>query len=120
MNVTEKYTIDKEYECKAVFKTTDKEHPGVEKVMAQAKYNLAGPIKVLSEIYYPEQFKGLYQRPAESRKIFSDLGWKRIAALQLRNPMHVPTNSSPRSPWKSWTAFTSISWLESSRQGYSR
>jgi sulfate adenylyltransferase len=88
MNVTEKYTIDKEYECKAVFKTVDKEHPGVEKVMAQAKYNLAGPIKVLSEIYYPEQFKGLYQRPAESRKIFSDLGWKRIAALQLRNPMH--------------------------------
>ncbi len=31
MHVTEKYTIDKEYECKAVFKTTDKEHPGVEK-----------------------------------------------------------------------------------------
>jgi sulfate adenylyltransferase len=88
MNVTEKFTIDKEYECKAVFKTTDKEHPGVEKVMAQAKYNLAGPIKVLSESYYPEHFKGLYQRPAESRKIFQDLGWKRIAALQLRNPMH--------------------------------
>jgi sulfate adenylyltransferase len=88
MRVTEKYTIDKEYECKAVFKTTDKEHPGVEKVLSQAKYNLAGPIKVLSETYYPEQFKGLYQRPAESRKIFQDLGWKRIAALQLRNPMH--------------------------------
>ena len=88
MKVTEKYTIDKEYECKAVFRTTDKEHPGVEKVMAQGKYNLAGPIKVLSESYYPEQFKGLYQRPAESRKIFEDLGWKRIAALQLRNPMH--------------------------------
>jgi sulfate adenylyltransferase len=26
MKVTEKYTIDKEYECKAVFRTTDKEH----------------------------------------------------------------------------------------------
>jgi len=70
MNVTEKYTIDKEYECKAVFKTVDKEHPGVEKVMAQAKYNLAGPIKVLSEIYYPEQFKGLYQRPANHGRSF--------------------------------------------------
>jgi len=88
MKVTEKYTIDKEYECKAVFRTTDKEHPGVEKVMAQGKYNLAGPVKVLSESYYPEQFKGLYHRPAESRKIFDDLGWKRVAALQLRNPMH--------------------------------
>ncbi|MBN1102890.1 MAG: sulfate adenylyltransferase [Deltaproteobacteria bacterium] len=88
MKVSEKYSIDKEYECKAVFKTADKEHPGVQKVMAQGKYNLAGPIQVLSESYYPEQFKGLYQRPAESRKIFEDLKWKRVAALQLRNPMH--------------------------------
>jgi sulfate adenylyltransferase len=88
MQVTEKYTIDKEHECESIFKTTDSEHPGVEKVMSQAKYNLAGPVKVLSESYYPQQFKGLYQRPAESRKIFQDLKWKRIAALQLRNPMH--------------------------------
>ena len=88
MYVAEKYTIDKEHECKSVFRTTDKEHPGVEKVMAQGKYNLAGPVKVLSESYYPIQFQGLYQRPAESRKIFEGLGWKRIAALQLRNPMH--------------------------------
>lgn len=88
IRVSEKYTIDKEYECKSVFKTTDSEHPGVAKVMAQGKYNLAGPVKVISESYYPEQFKGLYQRPAESRKIFDELGWKRVAALQLRNPMH--------------------------------
>jgi sulfate adenylyltransferase len=64
------------------------EHPGVAKVMAQAKYNLAGPVKVISESFYPEQFKGLYHRPAESRKIFEDKGWRRVAALQLRNPMH--------------------------------
>ena len=88
MKVSEKYTIDKDYECKAVFTTTDTEHPGVEKVMAQAKYNLAGPVKVISESFYPEEFKGLYHRPAESRKIFDDLGWRRVAALQLRNPMH--------------------------------
>jgi sulfate adenylyltransferase len=88
MKVTEKYTIDKEHECKAVFTTTDTEHPGVAKVMAQAKYNLAGPIKVISESYYPEQFKGLYHRPAESRAMFDKLGWRRVAALQLRNPMH--------------------------------
>jgi sulfate adenylyltransferase len=88
MQVMEKYTIDKEHECKSVFRTTDTEHPGVEKVLKQGKYNLAGPIKVISESYYPEQFKGLYHRPAESRKIFEELGWKRVAALQLRNPMH--------------------------------
>ncbi|MFO7654312.1 MAG: sulfate adenylyltransferase [Candidatus Krumholzibacteriia bacterium] len=88
MKVEEKYSIDKELECSEVFKTVDLEHPGVKMVMAQPPVNLAGPVKVLSESYYPRDFAGLYQRPAESRKVFEDRGWKTIAALQLRNPMH--------------------------------
>ncbi len=88
MKVTESYKIDKEFECKHVFKTADKEHPGVQKVMEQKEYNIAGPVKVLSESFFPEEFKGIYQRPAESRKVFEEKGWKTIAALQLRNPMH--------------------------------
>ncbi|MBU8932605.1 MAG: sulfate adenylyltransferase [candidate division Zixibacteria bacterium] len=88
MKVTECYEIDKEFECKHVYTTTDPEHPGVKMVMEQKKFNLAGPVKVLSESYFPTEFKGSYQRPAESRKIFEDNGWTTIAALQLRNPMH--------------------------------
>jgi len=88
MKVTECYEIDKKFECKHVFGTTDAEHPGVKMVMAQKQYNLAGPVKVLSESYFPTEFKGIYQRPAESRKVFEEKGWKTIAALQLRNPMH--------------------------------
>jgi sulfate adenylyltransferase len=87
MKVTEKYTVDKAHECQQVFKTTDQEHPGVQKVMAQGPVNLAGPVKVLSESYYPEMFD-IYQRPADARKIFEDRGWSTVAALQLRNPMH--------------------------------
>lgn len=88
MQINEKYTIDKEHECNSVFKATDMEHPGVAQVMAQGKYNLAGPVKVVSESYFPELFKNIYQRPAESRQVFEELGWSRVAALQLRNPMH--------------------------------
>ncbi|MFH0903386.1 MAG: sulfate adenylyltransferase, partial [Pseudomonadota bacterium] len=88
MKVEEKYSIDKAYECKQVFRTDDLEHPGVRKVMDQGDVNLAGPVKVLSESYYPEQFKDVYMRPAESRKAFEQNGWKTVAALQLRNPMH--------------------------------
>ncbi len=88
MKVTEKYQIDKEFECKQVFTTNDPEHPGVKVVMDQLDWNIAGPVKVLSESYFPEDFKGIYQRPAESRKIFEEKGWRTIAALQLRNPMH--------------------------------
>jgi len=88
MKVTEKYTIDKAHECKQVFRTNDPKHPGVEKVMEQAGVNLAGPVKVLSESFFPEEFKGIYQHPADARKIFAERGWSTVAALQLRNPMH--------------------------------
>jgi len=89
MKVTEKYKIDKEHECKSVFWTNDAEgHPGVAKVMSQKEINLAGPVKVLSESFYPEHFKDIYQRPAEARKMFDEKGWRTVAALQLRNPMH--------------------------------
>jgi sulfate adenylyltransferase len=88
MKVTEKYPIDKEYECRQIFRTTDSAHPGVQKVLEQGPMNLAGPVKVLSESYYPEMFSGIYQRPDEARKLFEDRGWSTVAALQLRNPMH--------------------------------
>jgi len=88
MKVEEKYTIDKDFECQHVYKTVDPEHPGVKMVMDQKEVNLAGPVKVLSEGPFPTEFKGIYQRPEESRKIFEEKGWKTIAALQLRNPMH--------------------------------
>jgi len=88
MTVTDKYAIDKVLECKEVFKTDDTEHPGVAKVMAQQEVNLAGPIRVLSELSFPTEFAGIYQRPAEARAIFEERGWSTVAALQLRNPMH--------------------------------
>lgn len=88
MKIGEKYRIDKELECKSVFTTTDTEHPGVQKVMAQGPWNLAGPVKVVSESFYPKEFGKLYQRPADARKIFEERGWSTVAALQLRNPMH--------------------------------
>jgi sulfate adenylyltransferase len=88
MKVTEKYSIDKAHECMQVFKTADIEHPGVKMVMAQGKYNLAGPIKVLSTGGFKEKYGEQFMTPAETRAMFEKLGWKRIAAFQTRNPMH--------------------------------
>ncbi len=88
MEVREKYRIDKSFECGHVFRTTDPEHPGVQKVMAQGDVNLAGPVRVFSESHYPETYRTLYMRPAETRALFLDRGWSRVAAFQTRNPMH--------------------------------
>jgi sulfate adenylyltransferase len=88
MKVTDKYEIDKNWECKEVFTTNDMEHPGVQMVMNQEAVNLGGIVKVWSEGPFPKQYPGLYMRPWETRKMFEDKGWNTIAALQLRNPMH--------------------------------
>ncbi|RKZ12297.1 sulfate adenylyltransferase [bacterium] len=88
MKVQQKYTIDRAFECEHVFRTTDEAHPGVKVVMGQKAVNLGGPVRVLSEGIFPTEFAGIYQRPTESRAVFAERGWKTIAALQLRNPMH--------------------------------
>jgi sulfate adenylyltransferase len=104
MKVSEKFEMteaDKKWECEKVFKGEGEEsaddkfwqiamedHPGVQMVMAQKEYNLAGTVKVLSEGEYPEKYKGVYLTPAETRAMFDERGWGDVAALQLRNPMH--------------------------------
>jgi sulfate adenylyltransferase len=103
MKVAEKYELtvaDKKFECEKIYmgegtptveefwKIAGEDHPGVQMVMAQKEFSLAGPVKVLSEGEYPAKYAGVYMRPEESRKIFEDKGWSEIAALQLRNPMH--------------------------------
>ena len=93
---------DKKWEAEVVYKghgedsqgdflkTALEDHPGVKMLMAEKPFNLAGPIKLLSEGDFPSNpaYHGKYMRPAEARAEFEKRGWERIAALQLRNPMH--------------------------------
>ncbi|MFZ2649106.1 MAG: sulfate adenylyltransferase [Burkholderiaceae bacterium] len=88
LRVAEKYAIDKQHECVRVFRTLDPAHPGVKMVLDQPGVNLAGPVKVLSQGGFPEKYGDLFMTPAQTRKLFSSLGWSRVAAFQTRNPMH--------------------------------
>ena len=88
LTVTEKYLPDLEFECKHVFGTTNKAHPGVKNILTQKEVNLGGKIVVFEEGNFPKIFKNLYLRPEKSRAMFQRLGWSRIAAFQTRNPMH--------------------------------
>jgi len=88
MKVAERYRIDKAHECQSVFRTTDAEHPGVKMVMQQGAFNLAGPVRVLSDGGFRARYGALFMTPAETRAEFERLGWSRVAAFQTRNPMH--------------------------------
>ena len=88
ISITEKYSIDKQHECRSVFRTTDPEHPGVRMVMAQGEVNLAGPVRVLTCGEFEHQFGDLFLTPEQTRRLFEQRGWSRVAAFQTRNPMH--------------------------------
>ncbi len=88
MTITEKFIIDKAHECMQVYKTTDMEHPGVKMVMDQGGVNLAGPVKVLSQGGFPEEYGDQFMTPAQTRAEFEKRGWHTVAAFQTRNPMH--------------------------------
>jgi sulfate adenylyltransferase len=88
LTVEEKYSADAEFECSHVFRTTDVAHPGVQKVMSQGPVNLGGPVRTFSEGHFPQTYAGFYHRPAETRAMFLEKGWSKVAAFQTRNPMH--------------------------------
>ncbi len=88
MVLEEKYRIDKDHECRQVFRTVDPAHPGVQMVLEQGEVNLAGPVQVFSQGGFPAAYPGVYMTPAETRALFERNGWTTVAAFQTRNPMH--------------------------------
>jgi len=88
MTVIERYTIDKAHECTMVFRANEPEHPGARMVLEQGAVNLAGPLRVLSMGDFAQKYGSLFMTPAETRALFTSLGWSKIAAFQTRNPMH--------------------------------
>ena len=87
MTVETKYFYDHHDEALQVFRTVDRNHPGVASVFNQGDVYLGGPVRVFSEAGYPERFDE-FARPSETRTLFSAQGWTTIAAFQTRNPLH--------------------------------
>jgi sulfate adenylyltransferase len=91
MKVNEVFVHDKALECTSVFRTDDKEHPGVAQVMAEGDTCLGGPVEALTLCVDPDGDEAFLDRrltPAETRKAFEEKGWKTIVAFQTRNPIH--------------------------------
>ncbi len=86
-HLEEKYAYDRRREALCVFRTDDPRHPGVAKLMEQGEIYLGGRVEALSEGEYPHKYPA-FSRPAETRDLFAQRGWKTVAAFQTRNPIH--------------------------------
>ena len=88
MDITSRFTPDKEKEVLGVYGTTDKVHPGVQYVMDEMhNVYIGGPV---TQIALPERndFKQFRKTPAELKELFKEKGWDKVVGFQTRNPMH--------------------------------
>jgi sulfate adenylyltransferase len=86
VDVEEVYEYDKERESELCFRTTDRAHPGVERLFNQDDLYVGGRVTVFSRS--EPQFPELALDPAETRAAFAERGWRRIVGFQTRNPIH--------------------------------
>jgi len=90
MNVEDIWSLDIEKEAMAIYNTLDKSHAGVNYLYNRSgKYYIGGKVQALNLPIHSD-FKQIRNTPAEVRKIFSKLGWKRIVGFQTRQPIHRP------------------------------
>ncbi|WP_457680814.1 sulfate adenylyltransferase, partial [Thermovibrio sp.] len=87
--VEDKFTLDLDYYCENVFKTTDENHPGVAFVKSAGNYFIGGELlRLLNRPLREGIDEKYYQDPKEVREEIGRRGWKRVVAFQTRNPIH--------------------------------
>jgi sulfate adenylyltransferase len=81
------YQVDHDYEAQMVLRTTDEAHPGMQYLRSISPWYIGGTIHLIRR---PEHTEFLRYRldPKETRVLFAEKGWKRVAAFQTRNPIH--------------------------------
>jgi sulfate adenylyltransferase len=85
--VDEIFAWDRDREARAVYGTTDRDHPGVARLDGYGDHLVAGPIHWV----YEGDISGFPDRnltPAETRAEFERRGWETVVAFQTRNPVH--------------------------------
>ena len=87
MVVEDRYPYDKEREALEVYRTTDREHPGVAALHRQGDTLLGGEIDLLQPLDRGP-FPGYYYEPHELRKLLAEKNWRKVVGFQTRNPVH--------------------------------
>jgi len=87
LKVEEIFERDGPAEARGVYRTTDERHPGVRRLHEDGEILVGGEVLAIEEPS-TASFSDHRLPPAETRRIFRERGWRRVAAFQTRNPIH--------------------------------
>jgi len=87
MRLRDRYRYDREREASLVYRTTDREHPGVAALYRREDVLLGGEVTLIRPPD-PGPFPRHYYTPRELRSIFREKGWRRVVGFQTRRPIH--------------------------------
>ena len=88
MTIEDIWKIDKKNECKSVYGTLDKNHPGVNYLFNKVNdYYIGGKVQLV-QLPHHYDYQLLRHTPKELKEQFKKSGWKKVVAFQTRNPMH--------------------------------
>lgn len=86
LHLEEIYKINKDEVAEKLFGTKSLEHPGVFDLINSGDFVLGGKISLIKR--KNSQYKLYELTPAQTRKIFSERGWKNVVGFHTRNVIH--------------------------------
>ncbi len=87
LHLEERYQRDKSHAARAIYRTEDTKHPGVDYLFKRGDVLLGGTVDVLRRQEH-QDFREDRLDPADTRKAFAERGWKTVVGFQTRNPIH--------------------------------
>ena len=86
LDVSEIFDYDLETLAQRMYGTTSRHHPGVVNLMAQGDRFIAGDVTLVRPLASP--IRHYLLTPAQTRFIFTRLGWSRVVGFHTRNVAH--------------------------------
>lgn len=86
LDVAEIYRYDLESLAARMYGTTSRNHPGVARLLEQSNCFVSGSVTLVQPLASP--YRHYLLTPAQTRFIFTRLGWSQVVAFHSRNPAH--------------------------------
>jgi sulfate adenylyltransferase len=88
MEIASIWQPDLDREAEQVYRTTDRNHPGVARLHERGDWYIGGTVRAIAGPPLSPELAELALTPKQTRALFAERQWRRVVAFQTRNPVH--------------------------------